>query len=155
MWLLPVLFAVAAAFNGILAGASVDVALVKLPTRRRIGALAYADFARGNDLANGLFFYPSLAVAAALLAFASTIAAFVSPSSQAIRVLLTGASFTSVLHFVATALAAPVMLGLREAPRDEAALTRLFDRFTRRHAFRTVFQVMTFLVILAALTLSH
>ena len=36
--------------NGFLAGVSFDVALVKLPTRRRIGPVAYAQFARGNDL---------------------------------------------------------------------------------------------------------
>ena len=31
--------------NGFLAGASFDVALVKLPTRKRIGPVAYAQFA--------------------------------------------------------------------------------------------------------------
>jgi hypothetical protein len=44
-----------AALKGLLAGLSVKVALVKLPTRRRIGAVAYAAFARGSDLGNGVW----------------------------------------------------------------------------------------------------
>lgn len=39
----------AIAMNGLLSGLNVDTALVKLPARRRIGAVAYATFARGNE----------------------------------------------------------------------------------------------------------
>ncbi len=48
------LIASASAINGLLSGLNMDTALVKLPARRRIGAVAYATFARGNDLGNGL-----------------------------------------------------------------------------------------------------
>lgn len=58
MTLLLALIVVATALNGMLGGASFEGAVVKLPTRRRIGALAYATFARGNDLGNGLWVYP-------------------------------------------------------------------------------------------------
>ena len=47
-----ILLVLAVVFNGLLAGTSFDTALVKLPARRRIGARAYAVFARGNDLGN-------------------------------------------------------------------------------------------------------
>ena len=63
------LLALATAINGLLAGLNVDTALVKLPARRRIGVVAYATFARGNDLGNGLVVYPLLGVGAALLTF--------------------------------------------------------------------------------------
>jgi hypothetical protein len=39
--------------QGLAAGICFDTAMVKLPTRRRIGSIAYAHFARGNDLGNG------------------------------------------------------------------------------------------------------
>ena len=55
------------------AGISFDVAAVKLPTRRRIGVIAYARFARGNDLGNGLVVYPTLAIIALLLVAAATL----------------------------------------------------------------------------------
>jgi len=49
MNLVMFLLAFAVAINGLLAGLNVDTALVKLPARRRIGAVAYATFARGNE----------------------------------------------------------------------------------------------------------
>src|SRR5258706_10343577 len=51
------------------AGGSLEGSLVKLPARRRIGVIAYATFARGNDLGNGLVVYPIWAISAALLTF--------------------------------------------------------------------------------------
>lgn len=60
MNLVTSLITLATAINGWLSGLNVDTALVKLPARRRIGAVAYATFARGNDLGNGLLVYPLL-----------------------------------------------------------------------------------------------
>ncbi len=73
MNLIIALLAIATAVNGLLAGLNVDTALVKLPARRRIGVEAYATFARGNDLGNGLVVYPLLGVGAALLAVLATV----------------------------------------------------------------------------------
>jgi hypothetical protein len=70
------LLVLAVVANGILAGLSFDVAVVKLPTRKRIGAVAYANFVRGNDLGNGLIVYPAIGIVAALLVFVTTITAF-------------------------------------------------------------------------------
>jgi hypothetical protein len=69
MSLLLWLIVIATVLNGMLAGGSLDGSLVKLPARRRIGVVAYATFARGNDLGNGLVVYPVWAVSAALLTF--------------------------------------------------------------------------------------
>ena len=65
----------ATAANGLLAGLSLEVALVKLPTRRRIGSVAYAAFARGADLGNGRVVCLTVAIGAALLTFAATVRA--------------------------------------------------------------------------------
>ncbi len=62
----------AVVIHGIIAGVSFDVAAVKLPTRKRIGAIAYAHFARGNDLGNGIVVYPVIAILALLLVAAAT-----------------------------------------------------------------------------------
>ena len=58
MSLLLWLIVIATILNGMLAGGSLEGSLVKLPARRRIGVVAYATFARGNDLGNGLVVYP-------------------------------------------------------------------------------------------------
>ena len=100
----------ATAFNGLLGGISFDGALVKLPARHRIGAVAYATFARGNDLGNGLWVYPATAIGAALLTVVATIVGYVQHESAALLVPLSIATLTSVGHFLATSRAAPNML---------------------------------------------
>ena len=145
------LLAVTVAVNGLIAGASFDVAAVKLPTRKRIGAVAYANFARGNDLGNGLVVYPAAGISAALLVFGSTITTYFAAASSVVMVPLLLACAGTVAHSVCTATAAPIMLSLQGTPDDEALLAAKLDRFAFWHGLRTVFQISTFLVLLWAL----
>jgi hypothetical protein len=153
MNLIIALLALAAAVNGLLSGLNVDTALVKLPARRRIGAVAYATFARGNDLGNGLIVYPLLGIGAAALAVLATVLAFVERSPMEVLLLLSLASLLSILHTFATTRAAPVMLSLKDTQDDEALLTAKLDSFARWHAFRATFQVLAFFVLVWALAL--
>lgn len=148
-----VLTILAVIFNGTLGGASLEASLVKLPARKRIGARAYAVFARGNDLGNGLWVYPPWAIISTLLVFTAAIIALTSRSSPPVPAILLAASATSIFHFAATSQAAPVMLSIKNAPDDESVLGRKLDRFARWHAVRAGFQVLTFLVLLWALLL--
>src|SRR5689334_23386951 len=100
----------AIAMNGLLSGLNVDTALVKLPTRRRIGNVAYATFARGNDLGNGLIVYPILGIGSALLVFVATVVAYIQRHPAGEMVTLVFALITSILHSIATSQAAPIML---------------------------------------------
>jgi len=81
---LSLLAFLAAAANGLVAGVSFEVAAVKLPARRRIGSVAYAQFARGADLGNGKVVYPALAIVTALLTFAATLVAYLHLAGSAI-----------------------------------------------------------------------
>jgi hypothetical protein len=154
MSLVVFLIASASAINGLLSGLNVDTALVKLPTRKRIGAMAYAAFARGNDLGNGLVVYPLLGAGAALLTLLATALAFVERSPLEVLLLLSLASLLSLLHSFATTRAAPVMLSLKDASDDEAILTAKLDRFARWHTVRVTFQVLAFFVLLWALVIA-
>ena len=145
------LLVAAAVFHGLLAGASLDVAVVKLPTRNRIGPVAYANFARGNDLGNGLVVYPTAGILAVLLVLATTIATYFTESSPAVMVPLLLACAGTVVHSICTAKAAPIMLSLRQTPDDEAVLKAKLDRFTFWHGVRATFQISTFVVLLWAL----
>ena len=127
------------------------MAVVKLPTRRRIGAVAYANFARGNDLGNGLVVYPAIGVFAALLVLGTAITAFLAHAPQSALLPLVLASATTIAHSVCTARAAPIMLSLRNAPDEEELLTAKLDRFALWHGVRAAFQVLTFVVLLWAL----
>jgi hypothetical protein len=154
MSLVLFLIASASALNGLLSGLNIDTALVKLPARRRIGAVAYAAFARGNDLGNGLVVYPILGIGAALFTVLATVIAYLEHSPMGLLLLLSLASLLSILHTAATTRAAPVMLSLKDAPDDETILTTKLDRFARWHAVRAIFQVLTFFVLLWALVVS-
>jgi hypothetical protein len=148
------LMILATAMNGLLAGLNVDTALVKLPARRRIGAVAYAAFARGNDLGNGLVVYPFLGIGAALFTVLATAIASLEHSSMGLLVLLSLASLLSLIHTFATTRAAPIMLSIKDAPDDEALLSAKLDRFAGFHAVRATFQVLTFFVLLWAVVMS-
>ncbi len=150
-----VLIICAVVFNGMLGGASLEASLVKLPARKRIGARAYAVFARGNDLGNGLWVYPPWAICSALLVFAATATAFAMRAGSLISVTLTVASATSILHFLATSRAAPVMLSIRDAPDEESVLAAKLDKFARWHAVRAAFQVLTFLLLIWSLVIAR
>lgn len=155
MTLLVALIIAATALNGLLGGMSFDGALVKLPARRRIGAVAYATFARGNDLGNGLWFYPSSAIGAALLTVIATIVAYLEHASSAVLLPLSIAAIMTIGHFAATSRAAPIMLRVGKTPDNAAVLAPLLDRFARWHAVRATLQVLTFFVMLWALVVAR
>jgi hypothetical protein len=151
MSLVVFLIASASAINGLLAGLNTDTALVKLPARRRIGAVAYATFARGNDLGNGLVIYPLLGIGAALLTVLATVIASIAHAPMEVLLPLSIALALSVLHTLATTRAAPVMLSLKDTPDDEAVLSAKLNRFARWHALRATLQVPTFFILVWAL----
>ncbi len=155
MNLVLLLLGIATAINGLLAGLNVDTALVKLPARRRIGAVAYATFARGNDLGNGLLVYPLLGVGAALLTVLTTLFAFLSQERMEVLLLLSLATLLSLLHTGATTRAAPLMLSLKTNPDDEALVSAKLDRFAHWHALRATLQVLAFFLLVWALMVSR
>jgi hypothetical protein len=57
----------------------------------------------------------------------------------------------AVLHSLVTTQAAPTNFSQRRAVGDEAALTRIFNRFERWQALRAVLQVLNFGALLWAL----
>ena len=154
MTLLLFLILVATALNRMLAGASLEGSLVKLPARRRIGNVAYATFARGNDLGNGRVVYPIWAISATVLIFLATVVSWVTTQPLGLFLPLLLASGTSVCHFLATSQTAPTMLSLKNTPDDEAILAAKLDRFERWHAVRATFQVLTFFLMLWALVVA-
>ena len=136
--------------QGIGAGICFDVAAVKLPTRHRIGAVAYANFARGNDLGNGLRVYPFVVVGGGLLLLALTVVAHVTRQPTSLRYPLYAAALASIGYLGATAKAAPIMWSLKKTPDEARLLEHKLDRFAYWHAWRTAFQMGAFIALLWA-----
>ena len=141
--------------QGLGAGICFDTATVKLPTRHRIGSIAYAQFARGNDLGNdlgnGLKVYPILVVGGGLVLIAVMIAAYIDRQPSAILHPLYAASLSAVGYLAATAKAAPIMWSLKSTPDEKQILEQKLDRFAYWHAWRTGFQIVAFFALLWAL----
>jgi hypothetical protein len=136
--------------QGLGAGICFDVATVKLPTRHRIGLSAYANFARGNDLGNGLKVYPFVVVGGGLSVIALMAVAYVSRQPAAILHPLYAASLASAGYLGATAKAAPIMWSLKTTPNDESVLKQKLDLFAYWHGWRTAFQLAAFIALLWA-----
>ena len=145
------LVAACTVISGVIAGVSFDVAAVKLPTRKRIGAVAYTHFARGNDMGNGMVVYPTVAILALLLIAGATLAAYFLPARQTVFLPLCAACAGTVASFLCTAKAAPNMLSLRHAPDDEKLLSEKLDRFAFWHTYRFAFQFLTFIATVCTL----
>lgn len=145
------LIVTAVVVHGLVAGISFDVALVKLPTRKRIGVIAYARFARGNDMGNGIVVYPAVAILGLVLVAAATLTAYFMHRRDTVMLPLFAACVGTIVHFLCTAKAAPNMLSLKKAPDDEPFIARKLDAFATWHAYRALFQFLTFLALVWAL----
>jgi hypothetical protein len=135
--------------GGIVAGVSLDKVIVQLPARRRMGPVAYAQYARAADLGNGVVFYGAVGVAAVL-----TLAAFglavARDAPGSVTALLGAGAVLAVLHSGATGKAAPAMFRIGKAEDTDAAVEPLLTRFARWSALRAALQVATFGVMVAA-----
>jgi hypothetical protein len=59
--------------NGLLVGASLDQTIKQLPTRRRIGVVAFSEYSKAGDLGRGIAWYATLGIGAALLTLGAAV----------------------------------------------------------------------------------
>lgn len=138
--------------QGLGAGICFDIALVKLPTRHRIGVIPYANFARGNDLGNGLKVYPFVVVGGGFIIIVFTIISYFNQQSTVILYPLYIASLSVLGCFFSTYKAAPIMWSLKKTPNEEEILKQKLNRFAYWHAWRTIFQIIAFMALIWTLT---
>src|SRR3712207_3425952 len=93
-----VLVVAATAADGLLAGASLDQSIKQLPTRHKIGPVAYSEYSRASDLGPGILWYGILGVGAAVLTIAAAVSGLIEgvPSASATSLCLAAA--LAVLH---------------------------------------------------------
>jgi hypothetical protein len=146
-----ILILAATVVTGLLAGASLDKAIVQLPARHRMGVVGFAAFSRAADLGNGLIVYPILGISAALLTISAALSAFFqgTPLGQVWPLYIS--AILALLHSVTTARAAPNMLSLRQPTSDEAILSETLNRFARWHNLRAILQMLNFISLVWAM----
>ena len=136
--------------TGLLAGASLDKAIVQLPARHRMGLVGFASFSKANDLGNGLIVYPALGISAALLTIIAALVAFMQSTPVEIIWPLYVSALLAVLHSITTSRAAPNMLSLRQSIQDETILIETFNRFAKWHNLRAILQLLNFIMLVWA-----
>jgi hypothetical protein len=146
-----VLILAATAAGGLLAGASLDQSIKQLPTRHRIGLVAYSEYSRASDLGPGVLWYAILGVGAAMLTIAAAVAALLQDVPPASAIPLYVAASLAVLHSLVTTRAAPTNFSQGGVAKKKVALARVFDRFERWQTVRVVLQVLNFGAMLWAL----
>jgi hypothetical protein len=148
------ILAAATAFDALRAGAGTFRLLIDLPSRSRIGSVAFAEFSRATDLSTtGIVFYGLYGIGGALLTGFTWFAAQRARAPRTIRRLTAGAFVSSVLILAATTQAAPLMWHVGESPNDPAVLAQLLDRFAAWTTFRILCGDLSFAMLLCALTL--
>jgi len=142
----------ATALGGVAAGTSFDKSIVQLTAWRRVGAVPWAAYSREADLGNGLVWYPPLGIGTVLSNVAAAVALRRDPTAPRSAVLpAQAAALLAVGHMLATARAAPNMLGIRRT-EDPEALRGALDGFTRWQTVRTGLDALMFAANLWSLT---
>ncbi len=143
----------ATACSGVVAGTTIDTAVVKLPTWRRLGAESWAAYTN-DELRTSLVWYPMLGTGAVLVTIASAVA--VHRDGEAARTDVLASRTVGVLalaHLLTSGKAAPAMTRVRETS-DPGLLQEALSTFRRWHLARTGVDVLTFALNLRNLTSS-
>jgi len=142
--MLLILVCLAAAVNGLLAGASLDQSIEQLPARHRIGVRAYSDYSRASHLANGRFWLIPLGIGGPALTVAAAIVAMTVDLAAGELIAIYVAAALSVAHGLSTVVAARLNLTQWRRGTDDITLVAILDRFERWQAVRASLQFLTF-----------
>jgi hypothetical protein len=146
-----VLVASTAVLRGVGAGAIWGVLVITLPTRRRIGVVAYGQFTRAHYRGPGVRVYALVTIVGTvmtLLAYCMAIAWHAPPRAT---LWLLASLLGSAAGFVGTAGALPAMRHLRIASDTETTmLTMLLDRFARWGLLSATCHLIAFIAVVVA-----
>ena len=141
----------ATALSGVVAGTTIDTAIVKLPSWHSLGAELWAAYTR-EELPTSLVWYPVLGIGGVLANLAAAVTVHrdggatrsAALPSRVVALLATG-------HLLTTALAVPHMVRVRETD-DPETLRMALESFTRWNGVRAVVDTLTFAANLWSLT---
>lgn len=137
--------------NAVLVGAAGDQVIKQLPARHRIGVAAFSDYSQAADLSNGLPWYATLGVSAAVLAIlAALVGLRMRPRPRALTVPLVAAVVCTIAHSALTAVAAPLNFSQRDV-NELAELTTIFDQFEQLTILRGALQAAVLATLVWAL----
>ena len=142
--------------SAMVAAASLDQSIKQLPTRRRIGVLAYSDYSLVADASNGLRWYVPLAAAWSSISGAAAVVGWTGHPGDAHALALAAMVVGVAAHFLVTGVFAfPALLSQRRVRGNQRALKQTFDRFERWQTVRALIDVATLAAAVWALLTSR
>ena len=145
------LVATATALSGVVAGTTIDTAIVKLPSWHRLRAEPWAAYTR-QELPTSLVWYPILGIGGVLSNVAAAVAVHRDGGATRSAALPSRAvALLAVGHLLTTAKAVPHMVRVRETD-DQASLRGALERFRRWNEARAVLDTLAFAANLWSLT---
>ncbi len=150
MDLLLILLAITVAVRGLGAGIIYDVALVSLPLRHKIGVIPYVNYAQAL-FKDGFKTFFTISIIGAILTVVVTVDAFIQGASPIVSWSIALALIATIIAFIGTSRALPVISSLQKAPDDEVLLSKKLDKFARWHTFSTIWQVVAFITLIIAM----
>lgn len=146
------LLATTPVLRGLGAGAILGVLVITLPTRRRIGVVAYSQFTRAHYDGAGVRGYGALTVLGAVMTAVVFSLAIAWGASPFVTWSLVVSLVATLLGFVGTARALPAMRDLKALPDDERALLAThLDRFARWGSMSASCHIVAFIAVVTAL----
>lgn len=146
------LLAITVVLRGLGAGTILGVLMITLPTRRRIGVVAYGQFTRAHYDGVGVRGYGALTVLGAVMSAVVLSFAIAWGASPFVTWSLVVSLVATVLGFVGTAGALPAMRDLLAVADDETALlAKHLDRFAKWGAMSASCHVVAFIAIAMSL----
>lgn len=129
--------------NCLLTGASLDQSIKQLPSRRKLGILAFSNYSQASDLKNGVIWYGVLGIGSAVLTLFSFIYSIIDLHHTRLMYSLAAASLFTIGHTVTTAIAAPLNFSQMKSVGNAIKLTRIFNRFEVLQSIRVALQILT------------
>jgi hypothetical protein len=145
------LLAATVVLRGLGAGAILGVLVITLPTRRRIGVVAYSQFTRAHYDGAGVRGYGALTVLGAVMTAVVFALAIAWGASSFVTWSLIVSLVATMLGFVGTARALPAMRDLKALADDEPAkLATHLDRFAKWGSMSAGSHIVAFVAIVTA-----
>jgi hypothetical protein len=148
--ILKISFSTAIIFTGVLCGASLDQSFKQLPSRHRIGVIAFSTYVKAADLKNGILWYSIIGIGAALSTIITAIVVMGTEQSENFNRLIYTAALFAICHSICTSQAAPTYFKIKNI-EDEKSLIKIFKRFEVIQTLRSIFVLLNFLSLVLAL----
>ena len=145
-------FIIATVLTGMLCGASLDQSIKQLPARHILGMKSFSAYAKAADLKNGVPWYATLGIGAAVASISTVILVWKYHSNEPYAVPIYLGGVFAIGHTICTSQAAPAYHKQKEV-KEDAELEKLFNKFEKIQILRSMFIALNVLSFAWVLTI--